>query len=319
MRKASVVAMVLAAAGWLAVAGAALADGEDVVTLKDGTQIRGTVLKQEPGKYVVIRQLDGREMTISFDDVRRVETAAAPAASGAGAPPDGTKVDTKGGGLFLHGETTFQDAEAKRQQWLHRGGSIVSFEVRGQGYFLMKQTTQSSPLGNVDVGFYGGGGGAGFRVGWMNLKLPDPKLGSTWTALRIGVGGDFQGGGGGVAVSIPGGGSSGQGFGMFSMNFPIYVGGQIGLGSYDGDQWRGVALKLQYQPSYSWTYISGGGGSSSGSFNFAGAEIGIDFVDKNGPLQAFAPRAHGEFFIFVLPPVGDLPLFINIGGGAVWY
>ncbi len=234
MRKAIALVIAQASVGLLAFAPTARAD--DVVTLKDGSQIHGTVVQQEPGKYVVIRQTDGRETTISFDDVRHVEAAAGSpgAAPGASAPSrdatDGTTLGQVGAGVALHGETTFQEAEAKRQAWLHRGGSIFSFEVRGQGYFMMQRKTMLMPSiagyggGEAKLGFYGGGGGAGGRVAWMKLSLPDPKLGSTWTALRIGAGGDFQGGGGGIAISIPGFGSSGQGFGMFSMNFPIFMG-----------------------------------------------------------------------------------------------
>jgi hypothetical protein len=305
----------------------ARADGDDVVTLKDGSTLRGTVVKQEPGKFVVVRTADGKESTLSFDSVARVETSAPAAAQpppGSAAPADASAsgedkdvTERRKNGFFLQRETTFAGAEDKRQKWLKAGGGIFNFEVRGQGYFYMQKLSTSG----LTINNYGGGGGAGFRMAFMYLSLPDPKLGGTWTALRIGLGVDAEGGGGGAKTSGSVDGiavSGGSGFGMFELNVPAYLGGVIGLGSFDGDLWDGIALKLQYQPSWTYTLVSPGGGGS-GSFNFAGFEAGIEFLDKNGPLQAWAPRAHGEVFLFLLPPVGALPLFITLGGGATWY
>ncbi|HVJ16737.1 MAG TPA: hypothetical protein VM686_14950 [Polyangiaceae bacterium] len=75
---------------WIVTASAQ--DAQDVVLLVDGSELRGTVLQQEPGKFVVIRTADGKTHTLSWADIRRVETSAAPApqptpAAPAAAPP----------------------------------------------------------------------------------------------------------------------------------------------------------------------------------------------------------------------------------------
>jgi hypothetical protein len=328
----------------------------DVVVLRDGSRIGGTLIRQEPGKFVVIRQPDGREITLSWDDVKRVE-AAAPTVAPAPAPavppagpqgpvrgPEGTQTQTQleGGGLGLSSRTTFAEAEAKRQAWLKRGGGIVSFAVRGQGFFMMTKPFDL-PYGDSVTGIeqrgyrgYGGGGGAGFRVNFMNLNLPDPAAGNSWSAFKVGTGIDLAFAYIGfpvpkietstsyttvgnttvpsVAVSY---GTHYEGTSVMQLNVPLNLGYQWGIGSFDGAQWRGVSLGVSYAPSLNVTKVKDGDPTTG--FNYAGAELSLQILDKNGPLAADATEAHGEIFVFVLPPVGDLPLLVNVGGGAVWY
>lgn len=72
----------------------ALAFAGDEVLLKDGTVLRGTVVKQMPGKVVVIKTTTGTTESIPWDDVKRVSlgeeptpVSSKPAASSSSAPP----------------------------------------------------------------------------------------------------------------------------------------------------------------------------------------------------------------------------------------
>jgi hypothetical protein len=58
----------------------ALALAADEVLLKDGTVLRGTVVKQMPGKVVVIKTTSGTTESIPWDDVKRVSLGEEPAA-----------------------------------------------------------------------------------------------------------------------------------------------------------------------------------------------------------------------------------------------
>ncbi|MEO7109304.1 MAG: hypothetical protein ABI183_02605, partial [Polyangiaceae bacterium] len=60
---------------WAPVAGA-----EDVVVLKDGGAVRGTVMEVLPNDHVSVKLADGRTATIAWSVVHHIEQAAKPAA-----------------------------------------------------------------------------------------------------------------------------------------------------------------------------------------------------------------------------------------------
>lgn len=337
---------------------------EDVVLLKDGSEIKGTVIAQQPGQFVTVRTADGREVTLSWDDVRRIDRGspptpvnpapeAAPAPAPAPTPPPAPAAPTttespasapsaKPGLGFSH-EVTFEESEARRNAWLAKGGGIIGYEVRGFGMFVMlppvevrkgTETTGLFPSNDVETlekRGIGGGGGAGFRVAYMGLSLPDVAKGGGWSALRIAAGADFSYAYIGFPVQsvetrfFPGPppataisyGYDYEGTSLLLLNVPVQLGGMIGLGDFDGLEWRGVALSASWSPSL--TYAKAGEGDGSTDFNYLGFELGLDILGKDGPMEAQAPRAHGKVFGFLLPPIGDLPLVATLGGGAVWY
>lgn len=62
--------------------------GGDEVLLKDGTVLRGTVVKQLPGKVVVIKTTSGTTESVPWDDVKRVSLAEEPAAPAVTSQPN---------------------------------------------------------------------------------------------------------------------------------------------------------------------------------------------------------------------------------------
>lgn len=325
--------------------------------LKDGSQVTGTVLQQQPGQFVTVRTLDGREVTLSWDDVRRVERGtpppgtapppaaplAPPPATPAPAPAPVTAPEAPSGPptLGFSKEVQFEEAEKKRKAWLEKGGGIVGYELRAFGMFVMLPPIElqtgyistnvsgvNDQRGTTEERGLGGGGGVGARIAYMSLNLPDPSAASGWTALRAAVGADFSYAYIGFPVQEVDSGSTGlstyvaygtkyEGTSLLLVNVPFQIGGMIGLGNFDGLEWRGVALSASWSPSL--TYAKPGEGDGSTDFNYLGFEIGLDILGKDGPMEAAAPHAHGKVFGFLLPPVGDLPLVATLGGGAVWY
>src|ERR1700722_8787168 len=88
----------------------AVAAGPDVVALKSGDSISGTVVQQQPGEWVVIRTVDGLTHTLNWSVIKEVRVTCTPpapaAASGSPAPTPGapaasgtqeTTVDTNKG------------------------------------------------------------------------------------------------------------------------------------------------------------------------------------------------------------------------------
>ncbi len=243
---------------------------------------------------------------------------------------------------------TFREAETTRQEWLARRGSLLTFELRGQGMPLFIPA-KSLRTGIVVVGESpvsgpytadgtrttteniggGGAGGVGIRGAYMYFALPDPSLGSSWHALRIGTGIDVNLGYWFTAASSATttrtaksdnhetqttyrNGDWGAGL---MLNVPLTVGYQFGFGTFKGSEWRGLALGVAYAPSLNVllpkTY------AATTAINLAAFEVSVDILDR--PLLSTGRVPHGKVFVYVLPPIGDSPLVISIGGGAAWY
>lgn len=235
---------------------------------------------------------------------------------------------------------TFGEAEAARQQWLKRGGSTIAYELRAQGGFLLAphQNNRSGPVvvsSQPDVGPFvqdatrrertfggGGAGGVGFRIAYMYMLLPDPATGSTWSAFRVGTGADANLGYWFSPTQIVRQTSSttttyepGEWGAGFMFNVPVTLGYQLGIGSFNGTQWRGLALGVAYTPSL--TVLAPKDLDGQAFLNPAAFEVSVDFLDR--PVRAEGTARYGKVFAYVLPPVGDSWLVVSIGGGAVWY
>jgi hypothetical protein len=69
---------------------------------------------------------------------------------------------------------------------------------------------------------------------------------------------------------------------------------------------------------------AGGGGAAGGettssAFNATGFALSIEGGSLEALTAKLAKKAHLKFRFFMLPPVGDLPLFVNFSAGAVMY
>lgn len=304
---------------------------KDLVELKDGTIVRGRILRLEPGKFVVIRGDDGGEQTFAWDEIKRTKRA------GSSADEASSKVETSSTGFVVSG--SLDESEARRQAWLRRGGSLVSYEVRANatGILLPEQQFRSACVGSRGVFFSeetspyrggGGGGGLGGRVAYMNLALP--KSGSTWTAFRVGTGVDLGFTYVGVPVGFPigtcprsgsydGGEMRWEGASLFQMAVPVNIGGHLGLGGFgSGNKWSGVVVGVAYAPSFSLTKVDKGDAQTN--FNWAGFELTLDVTSLEAAVAGYSKPAHFRLAFFVLPPVkSDMPLIGSVSFGAVWY
>ena len=291
---------------------------QDAVLLVDGTTVAGQVVQQQAGSFVIIRVASGEERTISWARVAEVkiarpaevQPAAAPSPSASAVPPPAATVPDAGAGTpptvterdhgyAVEAGGTLDAAEKKRQDWKKRGGTLFSFEVRGEGTYLSGQSLS------------GYGGGVGGRIALFYLKPPDPSsTSSRWYAFRLGVGYDWS------YMNVSAGGTSSS---LQTAQLPFAVGGHVGLGGFgDAGQWSGAVLGFSWAPAFSSSKVSGQ--SPTGTFNYAGAELSLDFTTLDAIAESYGKKAHWRLSAFVLPPVTSEKIFLATAGfGAVWY
>jgi hypothetical protein len=324
---------------------------QDVVVLKDGSRLEGRVTAHVPGRYVTIVTARG-EQTVTWDDVKRVillkPLPPAPAPRATPTTPGGEQAaqghgESKGDLSLRKGgfeyTKTLEAAEAKRQAWAKRGGSILSYELRGQatGFYIpkMKVLAMGMPsLGQLDpvaveyeVDAGGVGGGVGGRISYLYLKLPDQTRRWSWLFMgRLATGVDFSA----MSYRIPVGktptattslGYEYSSSGFISLQVPFVLSGSVGLGLSDGvGSWTGLVVSLGYAPSLSYSRATSGGGDGSFAFNPMGFEIAFDPTSLEAMIEKHAKKAHLRITAFVLPPVDPLNAWIiTVGVGAIWY
>lgn len=204
------------------------------------------------------------------------------------------------------------ESEAIRQQWLAKGGKLkgTSFLVGLSG---MGQNTEMYDM--AGVGF-----NLSFNQNFLNLQIPEHKEGPTsWNTYHFGYG--LSGAYGIQTIDFP------LAYNDYiddiettnlQFNINLNAGITFGLGKFiDKTNWRGLAVELNYKPTFAISIP--GEGETSTDFNFAGFSIDFNKCNFTSTMNRIAPKAKFKLSIFVLPPIGDLPLFISLGLGAIWY
>ena len=283
----------------------------DVVLLKDGTSIKGKILRLEAGKFVVIRGANGVEQTLSWDEVSRVQRV-----SSSTETPTVTTEKSRSGFVVTG---ALDEAEARRQAWIRRGGTIVGYDVAANGSMLYQpdapyaNVQRNGTLTQAKSTLFGVGFGGAAHISLLGLSPPDVAQSSTtWTAWRLGTGIDFSY----FTISPPG--DAGFTISATQISVPVAAGGQVGLGTFRLDEaWHGVMLGADYRPSF--TYFSSNGASSS-NLNWAGFQLTADVTSFRAAVDARTAEAQFRISFVLLPPVGDSKLlFVTVGLGAVWY
>ncbi len=201
------------------------------------------------------------------------------------------------------------DSEAIRQQWLQKGGLLTGTSFVGGLSVLYKETD--------DIWITGAGLNMAFNQTIFNLKIPEYKAGPTsWTSFHFGYG--LAGSANSVEIEFPGTGFDAVTSTSYQLDVSMNAGLTIGLGRFiDRTNWRGAAIELNYKPVYS-TYIPEEGEAQS-NFNFSGFSIDFNGSNFTSTMNKIAPKAQVKFSIFILPPVNDMPFFVSINLGALWY
>jgi hypothetical protein len=203
------------------------------------------------------------------------------------------------------------DSEAIRKQWLESGGSIKGTSYIVGGSVLYKE------LGDFELSGYGLS--AAYNQNFINLRIPEYGPGrKSWSSFHWGYGfsasyfytiveniwGDYD---------IEPMEST---FGTININ--LNLGLHYGTGVFiDRTSWKGAVIELNYKPSLIYAFPEEG--DATYDFNFTGFSFDINSSDFKSTMNKVAPKANFKFSLFVLPPVNDLPFFLSISLGAVWY
>jgi hypothetical protein len=210
------------------------------------------------------------------------------------------------------------ESEALRQEWLARGGKIKNESVTFLGsYFRLNFGDQS----NIN----GYGGGISASQNWLNLKIPEYKVGiSTWNSLNYGWGFDMLLYTFNFSISVP---PYTMETDVLSISYPIYgnIGYTFGVGKFlDKANWKGVALTIKYRPSIMLNMMSiktkttptnslmpeTTTTDTDAQFNAGGFGFDFEFSNFSATMNKLAPKPKTKFSFFMLPPIGDNPLFI---------
>ena len=224
-------------------------------------------------------------------------TTSSGSSSSANRSGGGVSVDadvTRSGGLGVEAVGTLDEAEAKRQAWMERGGGIVG----GRFGFSVTHISDS------DFGTSSTGGGALLGFDFIHLAPPIPNQISLWGIVSLG----FEG-------TISTLDSDGTNITQWTVAAPI--GFRVGLGGFNvEDDWNGVAFGLSWKPS-----VQGQAGDNAGDPvpNPAGFEVYFDFVSFEDAVNDVAQAAHFRIFGFFLPDTDETPLIIIGGFQVAWY
>lgn len=208
------------------------------------------------------------------------------------------------------------DSEAIRQQWLQKGGQITATSFVG-GLSVLYKETESYVL-------EGAGLNLAFNQNLFNLKIPEYTTGSSsWSSFHFGYGlaGSFNS----TTISFESIVVEGYWIDIdpvestsMQLDLNLNIGLTLGLGRFlDRTNWRGAAIELNYRPTYT-TFIPEEGDPVS-NFNFSGFSFDINGSNFTSTMEKLAPKAQMKFSLFILPPVKDMPFFISLNLGAIWY
>lgn len=200
-----------------------------------------------------------------------------------------------------------------RLQWLEKGGTIMSMSYIGGATFLS--------LNNSDLKMTGFGGQFAITATLLKFKVPEFKPGiRTWNSGVLGytIMDQFFGSKTELKNIDPMFGPTE--FSSFSANILISLNGgyTFGFGKFKTEtKWKGAALELSYRPSFVMSISEDG--NTSTSFNATGFGFDINFNSFTSNASKLAPKAQSKLTFFLLPPVKDMPLYINVGYGLTFY
>ncbi|MBX3234355.1 MAG: hypothetical protein KIT84_40525 [Labilithrix sp.] len=207
----------------------------DVVTLRDGTRIEGVVQRNVPGRFVVIRTLDGMERTLTWEKIDEIDMRAPPSTAPAAATGAGQIKTTTEGQVDASGARFAQTTDctdAKGDPKCHREVAATANASGVSAQYAAVNDCQTSPNDpkcreETNIGVGTGGIGASFKRETVERVTERPN-----GAVNFGM--DL--GGGGLV-----GGTATVGFLSATMKIKFLVGGKFP--GEDGGGWSGLAFE----------------------------------------------------------------------------
>lgn len=209
---------------------------------------------------------------------------------------------------LLYTSTRVLPSDTIRLLWLERGGKIQGQSTLG-AVNILSMKSEGSKLTGI-------GGQATFTMTNLKFNVPEYKPGiRTWSSAVYGASMSLQ------AYSQTISATGMHPMSSFSLNtiYSVNLGYTIGFGKFKGEtKWKGVALELDYKPSFTWGFSSESDKIGT-SFNFLGAGLDINFNNFTSNAAKLAPRAQSKLTFFMLPSIKGSPLIITAGYGLTIY
>jgi hypothetical protein len=271
----------------------------DSVWLRDGTRLRGTLLRVEPGNYVLLLGIEGVR-TIPWRVVERVENAAeARAAAGKATPSVALLAPCCADELASEETRPLEDAWADVS---------LGWDLRAEGASLFKHYTVADR--GVWYSGEGWGGGASVSLHFRGPAWLRSGSGSRWVELELGVGDSLY--------SVAWKERAEYQTRFLENQTSLIVGAHFASGWWqpEGGRWSGVVLGLAWVPTYV-RFFGSTDFDATGKFHPGGLRATLDWGRIAPGRKGRVPGLRAAFTW--LPYVGDLPTSISFGLGAVFY
>jgi len=272
----------------------------DSVWLKDGTRLRGTVLRVEKDNYVLLLGVEGVR-TIPWRNVSRVENANDPTHSEAEAasatPPAPCCTDD-----VLN--------EAEPESGAERWAAVsLGWDLRLEGVSLFKHYT----LGGQGTWYGGEGWGGGGSLS-LHFRGPASLGGGTavrWAEFELGVTDSIH------SVTWKEGAPYETKFTQNQLS--LILGAHIASGRWGsaaGSPWSGVVFGLAWLPTYV-RFFGSGDFDATGQIHPAGIRATVDWGRVSPTKKGLVPGMRAS--LTWLPYIGNLPTAVSLGLGCVFY
>ena len=274
----------------------------DTVVLRDGTRLRGTLLRVEPGNYVLLLGIEGVR-TVPWRVVDRVENSAEPRTGASKSEGDpGVALLAPCCGDELADEETIAAEDA----WANLS---VGWDLRAEGASLFKHYT----VDDRGVWYGGEGWGGGGSIS-MHFRGPAWLGGgsSRFAEFELGVGDSLH------SVSWKEGTEFQTDF--LENETSLILGAHLGAGHWNpaggSAPWSGVVVGIAWVPTYV-RFFGSTDFDSTGKLHPAGLRMTLDWGRISPTRKGRVPGLRAAFTW--LPYVGNLPTLISFGLGAVFY
>lgn len=264
---------------------------QDLVQLRDGTAICGTIVHQQAGHSIIIVS-DAITQTLAWDEIKCIRTE----------PPKPKAVSVS----VSASPEEHRVAIAEPAAW---SGIFLEWDLRALGTGLLKHYERNGD----EAWSWGLGGGIAFGAALRYQRGPtlDRTSGIVLYILQLGIE---------ASVSyaswhqVNAGSAS-----IIQQDFSLALGGRVAIGETraiaDGQRVSGVMLGLAWLPTYVDFY--GAQISTHGKINPAGVRLTVDIGGAAGPGRGHASLL--RLALVCLPYVGRLPTAYAVSAGVLFF